>query len=316
MDDVKVLVEKCRELLDNYLVEDVLSAENADSRVCAIYFSSNGLVPPPKTVERCCREILIKNRFEWYGTRIARACRHIFVRDVDLIWYRKGISTRCSSVKEVVEVLKPLTEGYEVVCVGSSAGGYASMLFACLLNAKMCFAFSPCMDVRRFVLKNRESRKSEYWQEKYDALVNDPDEFSNLGKLCAGHGNSVYAYFPTKSELDAEELKDAHAVPCIRLFLHDSKVHGFSFSRAVAERLINLSHEELTGLYSGKVLTDREIAATLAVDIREVSAKKKTLKYKYGKYGADNLWEYLWASTLFKAYRKLREYFQKRGMAV
>lgn len=102
----------------------------------------------------------------------------------------------------------------------------------------------------RFVLKNRESRKSEYWQEKYDALVNDPDEFSNLGKLCAGHGNFVYAYFPTKSELDAEALKDAHAVPCIRLFLHDSKVHGFSFSRAVAERLINLSHEELTGLYS------------------------------------------------------------------
>ena len=56
----------------NYLIE--YSIRNP-SKLCAIYFSSNGIYFP--NTENTFNEIIIKkNRYEWYDTRVKTASKH------------------------------------------------------------------------------------------------------------------------------------------------------------------------------------------------------------------------------------------------
>lgn len=60
---------------DNYLIEYDDTIENKDC--CAIYFSSND-VYFPNTEEVFLKRIKERNAYEWYGTRIKKAYKHIF----------------------------------------------------------------------------------------------------------------------------------------------------------------------------------------------------------------------------------------------
>ena len=63
-----------------------------------------------------------------------------FVRDVYKQWYLKGVNAEIDSIEKLYEFLKAETEGYQIVTVGSSAGGYAAVLFGYLLNATKVLA--------------------------------------------------------------------------------------------------------------------------------------------------------------------------------
>lgn len=120
--------------LDNYLVIDDAPCGQVREKTCALYFSSHGLYFP-KTVSNFEQQSLERNRFEWFGTRVRCASRHIFLRDLRMCWYQAGISKRLGSIDKVHSLLRELTDGYETVCVGSSAGAYAALLFASLLRS-------------------------------------------------------------------------------------------------------------------------------------------------------------------------------------
>jgi hypothetical protein len=58
--------------------------------------------------------------------------------------YHHGMQDISTNIDETVEYLKIKFEGYErVICLGTSAGGYAAILFGSLLNVDSVIAFIP-----------------------------------------------------------------------------------------------------------------------------------------------------------------------------
>lgn len=113
---------------DNFRVLDL----DAKKKTCFIFFSSNGLYFP-NDVETFQQTVVEKDRYEWeniaQSSLIRRfAGRLIFVRDLFKAWYVTGINARVNSIDKLIAMLKDLTEGYEVITCGGSAGGYMSTL--------------------------------------------------------------------------------------------------------------------------------------------------------------------------------------------
>lgn len=129
----------------NILIENSTSTEQRPS-YCAIYFSSNDIYFP-NTEDVFHKRIVEKNTFEWYGTRISRATKHIFVRDVFKQWYIRGINAQCNNIEALADLLKEEARGMKVVTVGSSAGGYAAIVLGSLLQAECVLAFNAQLNL-------------------------------------------------------------------------------------------------------------------------------------------------------------------------
>jgi len=70
----------------------------------------------------------------------------IFVKDILFSWYFRGIPGHGNTIDEVVESLKDIISTFEyskLITLGYSAGGYAAILFGCLLAADKVISFGP-----------------------------------------------------------------------------------------------------------------------------------------------------------------------------
>lgn len=142
--------------VDSDIVQQVYNEQNnflieydnqGNKNWCAIYFCSNDIYYP-NTEEIFRKRIVEKNFFEWYHSRINMASKHIFVRDVFKQWYLMGINAKINTPEKLTEFLRKETEGYNIVTIGSSAGGYAAILHGSLLSAKYILAFNPQFEIK------------------------------------------------------------------------------------------------------------------------------------------------------------------------
>ncbi len=136
----------------NYLIE--YDERYKDERSCAIYFSSNALYYPDNE-ETFRKRIIEKDFFEMYATRF-KAHKHIYLRDVFKQWYLKGINRDIDSTEKLCEWLREETKGMKVYTVGSSAGGYAAVLFGSLLEADKVVAFNPQFEMESLLQRSNE----------------------------------------------------------------------------------------------------------------------------------------------------------------
>ena len=70
----------------------------------------------------------------------------IFVKDILFSWYFCGIPGHGNTIDKVAESLKKIISTFEyskLITLGYSAGGYAAILFGCLLGAYKVIAFGP-----------------------------------------------------------------------------------------------------------------------------------------------------------------------------
>ena len=126
---------------DNILIKDV---GNGDK--CYIFFASNDIYYP-NTVEVFTERIIGKDRFEWTNMATSKeimrdAGRMIFVRDLYKQWYITGVNDKINTHDKLFDKLRTLSEGYRIVTLGSSAGGYIAALTGAVLDAEACFDFS------------------------------------------------------------------------------------------------------------------------------------------------------------------------------
>ncbi len=213
------IVQKIYENDKNFFFRDT----KAKSKICLVCFSGNGLYYPDE--ESCFIETVInKNRYEWQNITKSkkieqRVSRFIFLRDVHKQWYVEGINKAVNTVDKVFDLLKDLTIGYEVITVGNSAGGYAAVLFGCLLAAKKIF----CVSGQFFFTENvfRENRlvylhKNE---EKYS-------RYYDLRSLVLNYSGFLFYVFPCYSNGDIlqwKHISDLKNVIAIRI---NSEKHG------------------------------------------------------------------------------------------
>lgn len=134
-----LILEQYRNHSDSYKIE---YNRVGDQSLCVIYFSSHAIYFP-NTQEEFIRNLQEKDKYEWYKMRHLNAGMHIFVRDVLKQWYLNGINSTVNSIESLCELLRSLTYGKRIICIGASAGGYAAILLGCLLNAEKVIAFNP-----------------------------------------------------------------------------------------------------------------------------------------------------------------------------
>lgn len=223
---------------DNFLIE---YDEKGDKNWCAIYFCSNDIYYP-NTEEIFRKRIVEKNFFEWYHSRIYRASKHIFVRDVFKQWYLLGINAKINTPEKLTDFLRKETEGYHIVTVGSSAGGYAAILHGSLLSAKYVLAFNPQFEIKSLLKKTTEKINPIIF--RYSGTIGmyfDIIKYMN-------NTTDIFYFYSSKSKWDAEQSLYVGYKPNIYNIKFKSSHHGIPFLKVALPVVLNLSVEKLKRL--------------------------------------------------------------------
>ena len=221
----KILIQAYEK--DNYYYVDT----DADTNICYIFFSSNGLYYP-NTEEVLREQIFEKDRYEWKwvaknSSVYNRAGRVIFVRDIYKCWYSRGISHKVNTIDKVLELLKTLTEGYRVITVGSSAGGYMAVLSAIKLNAEFCFNFSG----------------------QYHISEDLGNPYLDLTDLLKEYNGNIFYFMPVHYEADRKEFLSVENIKCIKTFGFNENRHASTMLTGNISYIIDKEENELIELY-------------------------------------------------------------------
>ncbi|MFR9557720.1 MAG: hypothetical protein SNJ35_09160 [Rikenellaceae bacterium] len=225
---------------DNYLIE--YDDCCVDRGCCAIYFCSNDIYFP-NTEEVFRKRIIEKNFFEWYGSRIKRAYKHIFVRDIFKQWYLGGINSEINTPESLVALLQKETDGYKVTTVGSSAGGYAAILYGSQIGAERAIVFNPQFELNTLFDRSGESvnpllyrfRNSD--KSKYFDIV--PFINSNM---------PIYYIFSDDSQWDISQRQYIGQREGVYDIPFNSSHHGIPFLKVALSTVLNLGDRELSKL--------------------------------------------------------------------
>ena len=208
--------------------------------LCVIYFSSNDIYYP-NTAQAFRSSIINKNKYEWRKNLIPVAHKHIFVRDIQKQWYIGGINAADNSPEKIAGLLQSLTQGYRIFTIGSSAGGFAAMLFGSMLKAERVYAFNAQLDLS-IVIKHSD-KKTDPLLFKYQA----PDPMSQYFSIEDYVTPATqYFYFQScKSEIDVIQFlpfKNKELINCIKF---KTSHHGIPFFKNNLSYILNLPVDKL-----------------------------------------------------------------------
>lgn len=218
---------------------------NNPKKYCAIYFSSNDLYYPNNETA-FSESIVKKNRFEWYGNRIAVAYKHIFLRDIKKQWYLTGINAEVNSPYKMIEFLKRETEGLKVIMIGSSAGGFNAIIMGQAINAEKIFSFNGQFEILSLLEKSKPTVDPVIFRNSHNPSLLPYYDTLNF----ITNPSSIFYFQSGKSQWDIEQFEYAKHVNLNRISFSTSN-HGIPFLKSNLPYVINLSDTELLK-YSGK----------------------------------------------------------------
>lgn len=238
-----------------YTNKDNMKMEYSESdlKVCAIYFSSNGLYYPDH-IEAIKSTLIEKDKYEWYKTRVSCASKHIFVRDVYKQWYVKGVNRRCNDLTKLSELLKKETEGYEIITIGTSSGGYAAVLLGIVLNVKYILCFSPQFSLQYYYEQNKLESIRIVNQYKDD---NKRNLYYDLVPYIKNSNVKIFYFVPEYCKQDSYQYSLVKDFPNIYCFRFKTKYHGTAMYNFNVKYILNRNLDELLELYNrykGKII--------------------------------------------------------------
>lgn len=232
------IVNKVYQEQENYLIE---FNEEGNKEWCAVYFCSNDIYYP-NTEEIFRKRIIEKNFFEWYHSRIKKAFKHIFIRDIFKQWYLAGINKDINSPEKLTDFLQKETKGYKVITVGSSAGGYAAILYGSFINTQYSLAFNPQFELNSLLIKSSEKINPLLFRIKDERMY-----YFDITKFIKKGINSFY-FYSNRSPWDTQQynfIKDTNKVIPIAF---NSKHHGIPFLKIALPVVLNLDINILKSL--------------------------------------------------------------------
>lgn len=259
---------------DNYLIQ--FNEEYKETNKCVIYFSSNDIYFPNQE-KAFTEKIIDKNFFEWYGTRIKYAHKHILIRDVFKQWYLSGINKQINTPEKLVEFLKIETQGYEVVSIGSSAGGYASVLYGSLLNAKRAIVFNAQFEIKTLLWSSNQEKDPLIF--RYQELP--VSKYYDLKPLI-NKNLEIFYFTSANSKWDSEQCEHIQELDNVKTISFNTNHHGIPFLKSALETVINLDDIKLKKFTKSQ---NNPIWFTIAMIglINTLKGAKKQLLYKYKK---------------------------------
>ncbi len=223
----------------NYLIEYDESVQ--DKSYCAIYFCSNDIWFP-HTEEIFRKRIVELNFYEWYKSRIKKAYKHIFLRDVFKQWYLTGINGKICSHERLFEWLKLESEGYKVITIGSSAGGYAAALFGSRLNAEMSICVNAQFSLNNVIAScSKDCNPVIYSMLKLGSYNADVMKYFN-------EYSPIFYVLSNKSKIDLDQKKYVNTFSNVNVIEFNSRKHGIPFLKVAVSDFINQDIESLKRL--------------------------------------------------------------------
>lgn len=233
------IVNKVYQKQNNYLIE---FDEKGDKEWCAVYFCSNDIYYP-NNEEIFRKRIIEKNFFEWYHSRITRASKHIFIRDIFKQWYLAGINININTPEKLIEFLKKETEGYKVVTIGSSAGGYAAILYGSFINTQYTLAFNP-----QFEIQSLLKRSTEVINPLLFRIKDQRTQYFDITKFISKEAKIFY-FYSNASSWDVEQNNHINQnVPNLYTIAFRTKHHGIPFLKVALPKVLNLKIKQLETL--------------------------------------------------------------------
>tara|TARA_R110002126_G_scaffold286935_3_gene439232 strand:- start:8445 stop:9302 length:858 start_codon:yes stop_codon:yes gene_type:complete len=259
---------------DNYLIS--YNEKCSNKNTCAIYFSSNDIYFP-NTQEVFEQRIIEKDFYEWYGTRITNAYKHILVRDVHKQWYLSGINKEINSPESLLNFFITETKGYSILTVGSSAGGYAAVLYGSMLKAKKAIVFNAQFEIKTLLDSSNSSTDPFIFRYKNLPVSKYYDIKPFINK-----STKVFYFYSLGSKWDAEQHEHVKDVQSINVIPFSTNHHGIPFLKFALNVVINLEGYKLTKFIKSKnnpiVFTIRMIGL-----VKTFQGAKKLLLHKYKK---------------------------------
>lgn len=222
---------------DNYNI--VFNEACNNKSICAIYFSSNDIYYPNEA-SIFQKRILEKDFYEWYNTRVENAYKHIFIRDTHKQWYLSGINSRIDSPEKLLLFLKHETNGFSVITLGSSAGGYAAVLYGQLLGAEASLSFNGQFMLTDLLESSTEEINPLVFRFCYDEKMR---EYYSL-KGFISRPETVFHFFSNKSNWDMSQINHISGIPINMLSFRTSH-HGIPFLKVALKKVINTPIEQL-----------------------------------------------------------------------
>jgi hypothetical protein len=175
--------------------------------------------------------------FEFFSLTGEIPVKRLFVRDLRQAWYHQGIPDHGSTIAAVSNSLRLLIASHHVnrlVVAGSSAGGYAALVFGTLLGADTVLCFSPQTVLDLDILADMNDHRWDERLRKHVASV-DPDwrDLREALPRVRHAATSYHLYFDNSLRGDrvhAERLADLDGVRLYR-FGHG----GHNIARALRQ---------------------------------------------------------------------------------
>ncbi len=183
---------------ENYLIKD--KKQNNVEKTAVLYFSSSGIYFP-NTEEMFSKAFVENDKYEFLDSELKiKADKEIYIRDIAKQFYITGISQMCPDMDSLFQLLKKETEGFKVITVGSSAGGYAATLIGYLLNAELIYCFSGYFDLEIV------DTKTWFYVEKYKNN-RSRNKYYKLGNYIKTNKTKLVYFYPTRLSDDVKQAE-------------------------------------------------------------------------------------------------------------
>ena len=229
----------------NYLIE---FNDSVEAEYCVVYFSSNDLYYP--NTEIAFKEgVLERNRFEWYKNRIHIGHKHIFFRDIKKQWYLTGVNKILNSPQKIADFIQEEAKGYKLIFVGSSAGGFISVIIGQMLNALRIYTFNGQFEIKSLLYKK-------------DANINDPILYRNRyskdlvpfydAANFIQNPRSIYYFHSCNNKWDSEQRLHVRSFS-LNVISFKTSNHGLPFLKTNLNAVLSLSKDDLDRLVGSKL---------------------------------------------------------------
>jgi hypothetical protein len=193
------------------------------TKKCFIYFSGNGIYYP-NNKDEVFNTLVKSDRYEWEKNLCQEAELIILVRDVYKQWYVDGINVEINSVDKLAFFLSIQTKGYEIICVGNSAGGYIAMIIGILLNASKVYSFCGQFSLVKYLFIKEFRELNELIVKNENIL--EKKRYYDLVKYIELSKIEIYHFFAGNNTDDSEQVKLVESLNKIRLFAFNAEIHG------------------------------------------------------------------------------------------
>ncbi|SOD98305.1 hypothetical protein [Spirosoma fluviale] len=210
---------------------------------CILYFSSNNIYYPNNEAE-FIKSIIENNKFELYKNRIAKGHKHIFFRDIKKQWYLTGINNDINDPIKLLEFIRNETLGYKNIFVGSSAGGFISVILGQQLNAERIYSFNGQFEIMTLAKKINAPYKNPILSESLTNFKLLP--FYDTKNFIT-NPETIYYFHSSKSSWDIEQYKHISNLK-INLISFKTSNHGIPFLKNNLNVIINLTPNKLKNL--------------------------------------------------------------------